>query len=150
MMRTTTLLAFLLLMVACTPEKQLYMVIQDQDNDSIYVEEQVTEGDRITLSWIHSVEKTPWSEVYEVTHEGGLMLTEAIFESFGAGVDHANGTMTVEDGKVVVKDIDEPVEKITWIHSQQAEHTVHLRDKESTGPNDLPHHQAIEIVIEER
>ncbi|WP_236784662.1 DUF1850 domain-containing protein [Alteribacter salitolerans] len=151
MMRTTTLLAFLLLFTGgCQSEEKLYLVISDQENDQIFVEEQITEGQQITLSWIHSVEKTPWSEIYDVTEKGQLVLTETEFESFGAGVDFSGGTMTVEDGKVVVKDIDQPVESITWIHSQNAEHTVRIGETIKAGPEYLPHHHAIELVIEER
>lgn len=39
-----------------------------------------------TLSWVHSVEKTPWEEDYRVT-PAGLVLTDARIESTGAGME---------------------------------------------------------------
>src|SRR5699024_11353970 len=38
-----------------------------------------------TLSWIHSVEKEPWYEIYK-RKNSHLILTETYFKTFGAGV----------------------------------------------------------------
>jgi hypothetical protein len=40
----------------------------------------------LTLSWIHTIEKVPWAEVYEV-RKGKLVLREAQIVSSGAGMD---------------------------------------------------------------
>lgn len=42
--------------------------------------------DEFTLAWDHSVEKTRWEERYRVG-EGGLTLTEARVQGFGAGME---------------------------------------------------------------
>jgi len=54
--------------------------------------------------WIHSVEKTPIIEVYNVT-PNGLILIQAKSQSFGAGhpysAEEFNGTFHVENGYLV-------------------------------------------------
>lgn len=49
-----------------------------------------------TLSWTHSVEKTEWSESWQVTAQG-LELTEARVKGSGAGMDPGEGAQ-LEDG----------------------------------------------------
>lgn len=53
-------------------------------------------GGMFTLSWVHSVEKTGWTETYEVTPEG-LKLTEARVQGSGAGMDPGPGAV-LRDG----------------------------------------------------
>lgn len=56
----------------------------------------------ITLSWIHSVEKEPWHEIYERQHDQ-IVLTETYFKSFGAGVPSDLEVMDERDGFVHMK-----------------------------------------------
>ena len=58
----------------------------------------------LEYKWIHSVEKTPIIEVYNVT-PNGLILIEAKSQSFGAGhpysAEEFNGTFHTENGYLV-------------------------------------------------
>lgn len=47
-------------------------------------------GELFTLSWIHSVERTEWREVWRL-EPAGLMLVEARVKGSGAGVDPGEG-----------------------------------------------------------
>jgi len=48
------------------------------------------------LSWIHSVERTPWRETFAVAPSGEITLTVSEFESAGAGLPGMpNGKETV-------------------------------------------------------
>lgn len=49
-----------------------------------------------TLSWVHSVEKIPWTEQWKVT-PAGLVVTEGRVEGSGAGMDPPEGSV-FEDG----------------------------------------------------
>ena len=42
--------------------------------------------DRITLKWMHTVEKTPWEEDYRIV-DGALIIEEARITSGGAGME---------------------------------------------------------------
>ncbi|HZP79084.1 MAG TPA: DUF1850 domain-containing protein [Pseudolabrys sp.] len=42
--------------------------------------------DKITLSWVHTVERTPWEEDYAIEN-GALVIKEARVKRSGAGMD---------------------------------------------------------------
>ena len=50
----------------------------------------------ITLSWLHSVEKTTWEEDYAAS-AAGVAITEARIEAFGAGMEAP--ASAVRDGR---------------------------------------------------
>ncbi|EMR07744.1 hypothetical protein C772_00072 [Bhargavaea cecembensis DSE10] len=56
-------------------------------------------ADRFEVGWIHSVEKEPWFETYEV-RDGKLYLTETRFKTFGAGVPSDGEIIPSDDGFV--------------------------------------------------
>lgn len=50
------------------------------------IESSFIPSDTLTLSWIHSVEKTRWEEVYTIK-DSRLSLVSARIQSFGAGME---------------------------------------------------------------
>jgi hypothetical protein len=48
--------------------------------------------DTVTLSWIHTVEGTPWEEDYTI-RDGALALTRARVKRSGAGMDAPDGAV---------------------------------------------------------
>ncbi|WP_096438107.1 DUF1850 domain-containing protein [Alteribacter populi] len=136
----------LLLISGCSDTDSWTLIVNSADQT--YIEKEIQSGDEIIMSWIHSVEKTPWRETYQVNENGEWVLIETAFESFGAGVSHELGTMTIEDGEVIVRDLEEMVPEITWIHSHNAKYTVYFNEESLIETGDLPHHIPIEIIIE--
>ncbi|WP_081792121.1 DUF1850 domain-containing protein [Caldalkalibacillus mannanilyticus] len=128
------------------------LIIQHQKTAEIYNQIDIERGDRIEVAWIHSVEKTPWSEIFEVTHEGQLQLIETRFQSFGAGVPHLalSEDMHTEDGYTVITGFSHILPHYRWIHSQQAEFSISINGERIMAPHDLPHHHPIEMCIEKR
>ncbi|MGO4889578.1 DUF1850 domain-containing protein [Anaerobacillus sp. MEB173] len=125
------------------------LVIREQHNHKEYFRMAVSEGDELTMSWIHSVEKTPWLEVYEVTSDNKLRLKETRFQSYGAGVpEHIDGDLKVVDGYTVITGIDTDFPNLQWLHSQKANFTFYLNDELIFEGIDLPHHIPMEIRIE--
>ena len=74
------------------------------------------------LRWTHSVEKEDWQERFQVQPDGGLMLVETRFKTFGAGVPARVGTETrLENGWVVMSGIQRPVDPLN-VQAAAAEH----------------------------
>jgi hypothetical protein len=48
--------------------------------------------DKLTLSWVHTVERTPWEEDYEI-RGGALTITEARIKRGGAGMEAPTGAI---------------------------------------------------------
>ncbi|MFC7237233.1 DUF1850 domain-containing protein [Saliphagus sp. GCM10025317] len=81
------------------PERTL--VIQDADSGETLLEQPVENGERVTLAYTHSVEKTPVEDVYVVDGDQ-LRMTEMRFKSHGAGLP-ADESMERADGWFVVE-----------------------------------------------
>jgi hypothetical protein len=64
------------------------------DEKTYYLKEE-----QFRLSWIHSVEKEEWQEVYE-RKKKELLLTETLFKTFGAGVPADAKDVSRENGFV--------------------------------------------------
>jgi hypothetical protein len=56
-------------------------------------------ADHFEIGWIHSVEKEPWFEMYEV-RDGKLYLTGTRFKAYGAGVPSEGEIIPSDDGFV--------------------------------------------------
>lgn len=130
---------------------QYVLVLKEQRSATEYMCHQVEVGDEIEFSWIHSVEKTPWLELLKVHENQQLVLVETRFQSFGAGVPHeAEGKVYIENGYTVMTGLERSFEKYQWIHSQQAQFSIRINGQLLVSPEDLPHHQPIEMYIEKR
>ncbi|WP_232718605.1 DUF1850 domain-containing protein [Bacillus sp. FJAT-45037] len=141
----------LFILSACTNSDHMNLIVQSQEDGRVYNKvDQLKAGDTFTIKWIHSVEKTPWREIYQLTNEGELLLIETAFQSFGAGVPHQKGTMTVENGEVIIRDMNEQISVFRWIHSQHANFELEIDDSIIFDAEDLPHHERMEIFIEKR
>lgn len=129
--------------------KQLELVIFDQETGEEYKRERVDPGDELVIEWEHSVEKTTWQEKLLIESNATFMLTETRFRSFGAGVPNGkNGSVTFEDGYVVMSELEERKQRYLWIHSQKAKFTIIKNEKNFLLPDEIPHHHKVEMIIE--
>lgn len=72
-----------------------------------------TAGSAFTLRWNHSVEQEDWEERFQIQPDGGLMLVETRFKTFGAGVPARVGQHTrLENGWVVMSGIQRVVDPL--------------------------------------
>ena len=137
-------LACLLAVLGCAapgPELQ----VRDQRTGEIQYRTPAHDGQRVTLSWTHSVEHTKWLEVWEVDDDA-FVLVETQFEGYGAGVPN-EGEAHVENGMVHVTGIDRRVKKLTWVHSHDVSHSLTIDGAPAVEPGDLPHHECAELVV---
>jgi len=100
--------------------------------------------------WIHSFEHIPWTEDFEVLDSNGFKLREIAVAGFGAGIPENKGIVSVEDGMVVMREINEYFEDINWINSHTALKYIGLNHQEIIRGRDLPHHEPLKLMIEER
>ncbi len=123
-------------------------IIKEQRNTVEYTNAKVVPGDKIEVNWIHSVELTPWSELYEVSDQKQLTLIETRFQSFGAGVPYEHqGTVTMEDGYIVIKNLNQSMDHFKWIHSHHVNFEITLNGEKIIDTEDLPHHIPMEFLI---
>ncbi|WP_018923030.1 DUF1850 domain-containing protein [Salsuginibacillus kocurii] len=126
------------------------LIIEHAKKGEVFHEGTVEVGDEVALSWIHSVEQTPWKDVFSVDGSCELLLTETHFESFGAGVEHEFEQVERENGTVIAQGINDCHDSVDWIHSHEAEYRVTVNEKTVADPEELPHHEPLRIMIEKR
>ena len=62
-----------------------YLILEDDETGEIYSKIPVENFDEFEITFTHSVNKTPVTDIYQI-REGDIYLTGNIYYSFGAGV----------------------------------------------------------------
>lgn len=74
------------------------------------------------------------------------MLTSTEFEAYGAGMPLDEGDVSVQDGQVVIENIDREFEAIRWIHSHRVDYRIGVDGDESLIDTDaLPDLEPLEL-----
>lgn len=109
------------------------LVLTDSESGRKYAEYTVCEGDTFSVTFVHSVNKTPVSDVYEV-RGGSMVLTGTVYYSFGAGVpdELAEGEELVirEDGAMVVTGMDRDLNGVVYAVGTVSDHMLGLGGEE--------------------
>lgn len=83
---------------------------------------------QFTLSWIHSVEKEAWYEVY-INKNNKLVLTETYFKTFGAGVPSDQEILDKKDGFIHMK-VNRELKELNVIVSENVKTTITAGNKD--------------------
>lgn len=91
----------------------------------------VREGDRFFLDYLHSSDKTPVHDVFEISREGEMILIEENFSWHGAGLEFMNwegAWITSEENKIRVR-LNRPFPFLLLRVGRIANHTLHFPDR---------------------
>lgn len=82
-----TALVFIIIcfFIFTVPVVRQFLII-DYKTDEILYSTSVKPGDRFSITYIHSVNKSPVEDQFELADDFKLFLRKSIFKSFGAGV----------------------------------------------------------------
>jgi len=86
---------------------------------------------KFTLSYIHSVQKTPVYEVFEIAEDNKLILIETTFSSLGVGLPYTqeNGDFRNEQGKFKLTGLNREFTSIPIRVSPIPKHTITVGEK---------------------
>lgn len=126
------------------------LTISNQETKEVYFETIVNEGDILEYSWIHSFEHIPWKEEYKIQKNNNLLLTSIAVAGFGAGIPENKGTVSVENGIIYMREINQNFEEINWINSNTALTYIGLNGEVLIKGSDLPHHVPCNLIVKER
>lgn len=62
-----------------------YLTVRNRDTHELYARYRMGEGDRFSVTFIHSVNNYPLTDTYEI-EDGNIYVEETVYCSFGAGV----------------------------------------------------------------
>ena len=143
----TVALFFLFLLVFRQTTIQT-LTLSHQETGEIFLRVEAEAQESLTFTWIHSFEHIPWIEEYTVEDDNTFILHTIRVAGFGAGIPENKGTVSLEDGMVVYRDINEKFNHFAWINSQSALVSITVNDKVLIRGTDLPHHQKLELRLQ--
>jgi hypothetical protein len=126
------------------------LTISHQITGEVYLKTRVVEGDIIEYSWIHSFEHIPWNEEYAVTKNNQLMLTSISVAGFGAGIPENKGEVSVENGIIYMRNINQIFNEINWINSNTALSNIRLNGYVLIEGSSMPHHEPCILQVKEK
>lgn len=121
-----------------------YVEVQNRETGETYFLQRAAEGDSVRLSWIHSVEHTPWVELYRISG-GEMALEEARVKSFGAGVDQVAPEVVTEDGWVKLRGTGRVFPALHFFYSKKAEYELSIGGRALGLEDRVPHHAAVAV-----
>ena len=110
-----------------------YLVLRNGDTDEEITRFRVSEGDEFSVTFIHSVNQYPLTDVYEI-RDGKIYVVRTIYNNFGAGVQteiEDGQTLEInENGEMVVSGFNMEMPWLSYIVGTVSDHTLTLHEKE--------------------
>lgn len=124
------LLAAVAAILFCVPQR--YLTVMDEQGAMVYLRP-VKLGERYMVRFIHSVQRRPVDEIYEIASDCSI-LRETVYDMMGAGLPTeplAGQTFTIEDGKYYIRGFNLRIPALTYrISKVVADHTLFIgKDK---------------------
>ena len=108
------------------------LVLSNADSGQVYATYPVENGDTFAVVFIHSVNKSPVRDVYEI-REGEIWNTQCIYYGFGAGVEEELGegeTLSYgENGEMIISNIEKKIDNMVIVVGTISDHTLYLGDE---------------------
>lgn len=110
-----------------------YLVLYDADTGKIYAEYPAKEGDRFSVEFIHSVNKSPVRDIYEIRENGDIYVISTEYYGFGAGVQtelEEGETLVYRDGAMIVENINKKIPYLAYFVGTVSDHILRIEEKE--------------------
>lgn len=108
------------------------LVLSDQESGQVYVTYPVENGDTFAVEFVHSVNKSPVRDVFEI-RDGEIWNTQCIYYGFGAGVEEELGegeTLSYgENGEMIISDIEKKMDTMVIVVGTISDHTLYLGEE---------------------
>ena len=109
------------------------LILYDRDTGHKYAEYAMEEGGSFSVTFVHSVNKSPVSDVYEI-RDGKIFLTGTVYYGFGAGVptDLSPGqTLSYgANGEMIIDGMDTEMKDLIYIVGTVYDHILHVNGEE--------------------
>ena len=110
-----------------------YLVLRNGDTNEEIARFRVSEGDEFSVTFIHSVNQYPLTDVYEI-RDGKIYVVRTIYNNFGAGVQteiEDGQTLEInENGEMVVSGFNMEMPWLSYIVGTVSDHTLTLHGEE--------------------
>lgn len=109
-----------------------YLILRNGDTGKMYAAYPVNEGDEFSVTFVHSVNQSPVTDVY-VIRSGALYVTRTIYYSFGAGVQsQIEPGQTLQygaDGSMIVSGFERQLDNLSYIVGTVSDHILSIGEE---------------------
>ena len=117
-----------------------YLILEDDETGEIYSKISVENFDEFEITFTHSVNKTPVTDIYQI-REGDIYLTGNIYYSFGAGVPteiYEGQTLSYgENGEMIISNMDTLIPDLVYIIGTVTDYYFSVNGSEKVCMQDL-------------
>ncbi len=118
---------------SCAPEntKRGRLVLEEPEEKTRYAEYEMAVGDSFSITFIHSVNKSPETDFFEI-RDDGIYGVKTVYYAFGAGVPtelEEGQTLTYgDDGSMIISGIDVKMNSLIYMVGTVYDHILTLQD----------------------
>ena len=111
-----------------------YLVLSNGNTGEEYARYRLNQGETFSITFIHSVNKSPVTDCYDVAEDGNIWLRQTIYYDFGAGVpfdlNEGESLEYAEDGAMVITGIDREIPDFLIFVGTVSDHTLGIGGEE--------------------
>lgn len=108
------------------------LVLSDSQSGQVYATYPVENGDTYAVEFVHSVNKSPVRDVFEI-RDGEIWNTQCIYYGFGAGVEEelAEGEVLSfgENGEMIISNIEKKMDNLIIVVGTISDHTLYIGEE---------------------
>ena len=105
------------------------LVLENVSDGAVCAEWPVRDGDWFSVGFVHSVNKSPVTDYYEIRPDG-IYVVQTVYYNFGAGVQTELGEGQVltygEDGSMIVSGFDMRMDDLTYFVGTVSDHVLEI------------------------
>ena len=110
-----------------------YLTLRNRDTGEIYARYRMNEGDRFSVTFVHSVNKYPLTDTYEIC-DGKIYVEETKYKAFGAGVQTELNPGEIhsytDDGAMLISNIHQDRTNVGYIVGTVYDHVLTVNGEE--------------------
>ena len=111
---------------------EMELVLSDRESGQVYATYPVENGDTYAVEFVHSVNKSPVRDVFEI-RDGEIWNTQCIYYGFGAGVEEelAEGEVLTfgENGEMIISNIEKKMDNLVIVVGTISDHTLYIGEE---------------------
>lgn len=99
------------------PLGQPCLALTDYKNGRVFAVYPLSQGEQFSVTFIHSVNKSPVTETYEL-REDGIYVIKSVSSSLGAGMCYEiqpGWTQRIEDGHFIIENMDTRLDPLVYL-----------------------------------
>ena len=118
-------------LIFCMPIRSRRLVLRNASDGTWYADYPVREGSWFSIGFIHSVNKSPVTDFYQI-RDGAVYVEKTVYYGFGAGVQTEIGpgqTLSYgDDGSMIVTGFDQRMDDLTYFVGTVSDHVLTVDD----------------------